>query len=99
MRVTGSRGRGEDMKSRWKVAAAARFAALLFTTLFTAALLTGTIAFAQAAPVVTPASDTTANVASNSSAVASQGGPTYVIGPDDSLHIAVWREPDLTATL
>jgi polysaccharide biosynthesis/export protein len=23
----------------------------------------------------------------------------YVIGPDDTLHIAVWKEPDLTATL
>jgi len=26
-------------------------------------------------------------------------GPEYVIGPDDVLHIAVWKEPDLTATL
>jgi polysaccharide export outer membrane protein len=26
-------------------------------------------------------------------------GPSYVIGPEDILHIAVWREPDLTATL
>jgi polysaccharide export outer membrane protein len=26
-------------------------------------------------------------------------GQSYVIGPDDILHIAVWREPDLTATL
>lgn len=23
----------------------------------------------------------------------------YVIGPDDTLHVAVWKEPDLTATL
>src|SRR5208283_1024741 len=23
----------------------------------------------------------------------------YVIGPDDTLHISVWKEPDLTATL
>jgi len=24
---------------------------------------------------------------------------TYIIGPEDTLHIAVWKEPDLTATL
>jgi polysaccharide export outer membrane protein len=26
-------------------------------------------------------------------------GPDYVIGGDDTLHISVWKEPDLTATL
>jgi polysaccharide export outer membrane protein len=26
-------------------------------------------------------------------------GQSYVIGADDTLHIAVWKEPDLTATL
>jgi polysaccharide biosynthesis/export protein len=26
-------------------------------------------------------------------------GPDYVIGADDTLHISVWKEPDLTATL
>jgi len=30
---------------------------------------------------------------------ASQGGPEYVIGAEDVLHIAVWKEADLTATL
>jgi polysaccharide biosynthesis/export protein len=30
---------------------------------------------------------------------ASQAGPTYVIGPDDTLYISVWKEPDLTETL
>src|SRR5947209_19344527 len=29
----------------------------------------------------------------------SAAGPTYVIGADDTLHIEVWKEPDLTATL
>src|SRR5205809_5992990 len=29
----------------------------------------------------------------------STAGPTYVIGADDTLHIDVWKEPDLTATL
>lgn len=26
-------------------------------------------------------------------------GPSYVIGPEDTLHIAVWKEPELSATL
>ena len=29
----------------------------------------------------------------------SVAGPDYVIGADDSLHISVWKEPDLTNTL
>jgi polysaccharide export outer membrane protein len=34
-----------------------------------------------------------------SSASDSSAGPEYVIGPEDSLHVSVWKEPDLTATL
>jgi len=33
------------------------------------------------------------------SAPQSQAGPSYVIGPDDTLFISVWKEPDLTETL
>src|SRR6266849_1311803 len=40
------------------------------------------------------ASGKSTNAASNS-----QTGPEYVIGPQDVLHIAVWKEADLTATL
>jgi polysaccharide export outer membrane protein len=29
----------------------------------------------------------------------SAAGPDYVIGPDDTLHISVWKEPDLSETL
>ena len=29
----------------------------------------------------------------------SQAGPSYVIGPDDTLFISVWKESDLTETL
>jgi polysaccharide export outer membrane protein len=29
----------------------------------------------------------------------SVAGPEYVIGADDALHVSVWKEPDLTATL
>jgi polysaccharide export outer membrane protein len=31
--------------------------------------------------------------------VATASGADYVIGADDTLHISVWKEPDLTATL
>lgn len=30
---------------------------------------------------------------------ASVAGPDYVIGPDDVLHVSVWKETDLTSTL
>ncbi|MFZ1129436.1 MAG: polysaccharide biosynthesis/export family protein [Terriglobales bacterium] len=70
----------------------------------TALILIGSIALAQDAPAASPApdkaaagksaSDNTASPASNSAA-----GPEYVIGPDDVLHVAVWKEADLTATL
>jgi len=30
---------------------------------------------------------------------ATQASPSYVIGPDDTLAVNVWKEPDLTATL
>jgi polysaccharide biosynthesis/export protein len=38
---------------------------------------------------------------SDTSAMASaaNAGPSYVIGPEDVLHVAVWKENDLTATL
>ncbi len=29
----------------------------------------------------------------------SVAGPSYIIGGDDTLHVSVWKEPDLTATL
>ena len=72
------------MKPTWKVAVAAL-------------VLIGSIALAQdapAQPAASPASGKTTNAASNS-----QAGPEYVIGPEDVLHIAVWKEADLTATL
>ena len=72
------------MRRPWKTAAAAL-------------LLTGSMAWAQnatpAQPTGNPAADRTANAAS------SQAGPEYVIGPEDVLHVAVWKEADLTATL
>ncbi|MGO9864395.1 MAG: polysaccharide biosynthesis/export family protein [Terriglobales bacterium] len=78
-----------DMELTWKTAVAAL-------------ILIGSIALAQdasAPPAASPAAgqavaDKTANAAANN-----QAGPDYVIGPEDDLHIAVWKEADLTATL
>ena len=77
------------MKSTWKAAVAAL-------------MLIGSIALAQAAPAqpaATAASGKTAPDKAATAASASPAGPEYVIGPEDALHIAVWREADLTASL
>jgi polysaccharide export outer membrane protein len=88
------------MKSAWKAVVAAL-------------ILVGTIALAQAAPAQPAASSasdktasdktssdtTTTDKTTTTAASTSQAGPEYVIGPDDTLHIAVWREADLTASL
>lgn len=72
---------------------------LIFKAVMTA-LLMGSVALAQGAPAqaaVTPASGSKTNATSNvepSMPVDS----TYVIGADDVLHVAVWKEADLTAT-
>jgi polysaccharide export outer membrane protein len=81
------------MKSAWKAAVAA--------------LLMSSIAVAQDAPAQPAASSASPNVASDKAASDkatnvvpdSQAGIGYVIGPEDVLHVAVWREADLTATL
>lgn len=66
-------------------------------------VLMGSVALAQDAPAqaaVNSASDKSpADSVTANAAVASQAGPAYVIGPEDSLHVAVWKEPDLSATL
>jgi len=67
-----------------------------------ALILMGGIALAQdapAQPAANPASNKTATEQTASPASSSQTGPEYVIGPDDVLHIAVWKEADLSATL
>jgi polysaccharide export outer membrane protein len=83
------------MTSTWKAAVAAL-------------ILVGSIAVAQDPPAQPaassapdkPASDKAASATTTTTAAStSQAGPEYVIGPDDTLHIAVWREPDLTASL
>ena len=81
------------MKSTWKAAVAAL-------------ILIGSIALAQAAPQPAAgsasdktASDKTASDKATNAVSTSQAGPEYVIGPEDALHIAVWKETDLTASL
>jgi len=87
------------MKSTWKAAIAAL-------------ILIGSTALAQAAPAQPAASsasdktasekaasDKTASDKATTAASTSQAGPEYVIGPEDALHIAVWKEADLTASL
>lgn len=72
------------MKSIWQAVA-------------TAILVSG-MAVAQDAPAAAAATPASDNAAANAP-LTSQGGPEYVIGPEDSLHVSVWKEPDLSATL
>ena len=82
------------MKSGWKAAIAIL-------------LLISSIALAQDAPAQPAASSASAQAASDKAASDkttnvvpdSQAVAGYVIGPEDVLHVAVWREADLTATL
>ena len=74
------------MKSAWHAALAAL-------------LLTGSLALAQDAPAPAAASPAPVSPAADKAVPDSQGGPEYVIGPEDVLHVAVWKESDLTATL
>lgn len=73
------------MKSTWKKAVAATI------------LMSG-IALAQETRVEAAANTAPAPKGA-SPAASNQAGPEYVIGPQDVLHIAVWKEADLTATL
>jgi len=78
------------MRSIWKAAVTA-----------VVLMLMGSIALTQntpAQPAASSASDKTATDKATA-AFTSQAGPEYVIGPEDVLHIAVWKENDLTATL
>ncbi len=87
------------MRSTWIAAIAALF-------------LVSSMALAQDAPVAAAAAPAPASPASDKAASDkaapdkpagvvpdSKAGPEYVIGPEDVLHVAVWKEADLTATL
>ena len=60
-------------------------------------LMISSMALAQNAEPAQPSGNAASDAAISSPA--SQAGPEYVIGPEDVLHIAVWKEADLTATL
>jgi polysaccharide export outer membrane protein len=77
------------MKSKWKAAVAA----LVF--------ISG-VTLAQDAPAQPAASLASGKTTPDKTTSAPSTGPVepeYVIGPDDVLHVAVWKEADLTATL
>ena len=61
-----------------------------------AAALLVSMAFAQDAANSTSKTSPPDQAANEPASVAPAG---YVIGPDDTLHIAVWKEPDLSETL
>jgi polysaccharide biosynthesis/export protein len=82
---SGKTVRGEDMNRPWRTAVAAL-------------LLTGSLALAQSDAPAPPSGNSAADKAANASP-GIQAGPEYVIGPEDVLHIAVWKEAELTATL
>jgi len=74
------------MKSAWNAALAAL-------------LLVSSVALAQDAPAPVAATPAPASPASDKAVSDSQGGSEYLIGPEDVLHVAVWKEADLSATL
>jgi len=77
------------MKSTWKAAVAAL-------------VLISSIALAKDAPAQAASNSTSDKTAADKAMIAasaSQAGPDYVIGPEDVLHISVWKETELTTTL
>lgn len=67
-------------------------------------ILIGSLAVAQNAPAQTAAASPVAapdarGSEKSTAAPSSLAGADYVIGPEDVLHIQVWKENDLTATL
>jgi polysaccharide biosynthesis/export protein len=80
----------ETPKSFWKVAALGWFSAIVLMCCMAAPGAAQT-----ASPAAPAAVDATAKPADG----AANAGADYIIGADDVLHVAVWKEPDLTATL
>jgi polysaccharide biosynthesis/export protein len=67
-----------------------------WTAAVAALLWISSLALAQEAA---PAANNPAPGAAASAPAATPAAAEYVIGPDDVLHVAVWKEADLTATL
>jgi polysaccharide export outer membrane protein len=63
-----------------------------------ALILASSVALAQDAPAQAAANPASDKNAAAAAAPASGTDATYIIGPEDVLHVAVWKENDLTAT-
>ena len=62
--------------------------------------LSASATLSQTQPATSASKSENSNSAKSSDEVqASNVAPDYVIGADDTLHISVWKEPDLTETL
>jgi polysaccharide export outer membrane protein len=70
-------------------------AVLLWMGFFASAMLSQT----QQAATTASKSENSNSAKSSDEVQASNVAPDYVIGADDTLHISVWKEPDLTETL
>jgi polysaccharide export outer membrane protein len=70
-------------------------AVLLWMGFFASAMLSQT----QQAATTASKSENSNSAKSSDQVQASNVAPDYVIGADDTLHISVWKEPDLTETL
>jgi polysaccharide export outer membrane protein len=70
-------------------------AVLLWMGFFASAMLSQT----QQAATTASKSENSNRAKSSDEVQASNVAPDYVIGADDTLHISVWKEPDLTETL
>ena len=70
-------------------------AVLLWMGFFASAMLSQT----QQAATTAVKSEKSSSAKSSDEVQASNVAPDYVIGADDTLHISVWKEPDLTETL
>ena len=70
-------------------------AVLLWMGFFASAMLSQT----QQAATTASKSENSNSAKSSDEVQASNVAPDYVIGSDDTLHISVWKEPDLTETL
>lgn len=68
---------------------------LLWMGFFASAMLSQT----QQAATTAAKSEKSNSAKSSDEVQASNVGPDYVIGADDTLHVSVWKEPDLTETL
>lgn len=70
-----------------------------FLLLVSVAIMGSWLLAQSSTPAVNAATDGTATNDTASSSASRGSSNEYVIGADDTLHISVWKEPDLTETL